>query len=250
MAVLLQDEMRRLHGLLRYEPTAKRIRGVVGPDTLVDSRRALLVWEAGGVVPSYAVPAEDVRADLVPTGTDGVARASGFRRGHGAGEELTIAAAGAQLPAAAFRSDDPALSGVVLLDFAAFDRWAEDEETVEGHPRDPFHRVDARVGSQRVVVDFDGRRLADTTRPVLVYETMLPVRAYIPRDDIDVSLLEPSDRTSICPYKGTASYWSVRDGGPKGRNVAWSYENPLPDAPAIAGLVAFYPERTVITVTE
>lgn len=246
MALRMQDQITRLREHLRYEPTAKRIRGEALGNLIVDSRRAILVWEAGSAAPVYAVPAADIRTELLPVAAEDSRRGSAFRRGHGGGQEFTLRTPGGELPAAAFVADDPELSTYVLLEYGAFDRWREDEEPVDGHPRDPFHRVDARPSGQRIRVEFGGQVLAETQRPVLVYETLLPVRTYFPRSDVDFSLLEPSERTSICPYKGHASYWSVRDAGPKGRNVAWSYEDPLPDANPIKGLIAFYDERTDI----
>lgn len=246
MALRMQDQISRLREHLRYEPTAKRIRGEALGDLIVDSRRTVLVWEAGTLVPVYAVPAADITAELLPVAAENSRRGSAFHRGHGAGQEFTLRTPGGELPAAAFVADDPELSAYVLLEYGAFDRWREDEEPVDGHPRDPFHRVDARASGQRMKVEFEGRVIAETQQPVLVYETMLPVRAYFPRSDVDFSLLEPSDRQSICPYKGHASYWSVRNAGPKGRNIAWSYEEPLPDANPIKGLIAFYDERTDI----
>lgn len=119
---------------------------------------------------------------------------------------------------------------------------------IEGHPRDPFHRVDARASSRRVTVAHGSVNLADSVRPVFVYETMLPVRTYLPRDDVDFGLLERTPHTTVCPYKGTASYWPVKGAGTGGENIAWSYEQPLQDATQLTGLIAFYDERTTINV--
>ncbi|MBT2596448.1 DUF427 domain-containing protein [Arthrobacter sp. ISL-72] len=115
---------------------------------------------------------------------------------------------------------------------------------IEGHPRDPFHRVDARASSRRVGVRFGATVVAKSTRPVFVYETMLPVRTYLPREDVDFGLLERTSHSTVCPYKGTASYWTLTGAGTRGENIAWSYEQPLKDATQITGLIAFYDERT------
>lgn len=243
MAVQMQEEMRRLQGRVRYQPTAKRVRADAAGVTPVDSRRALLVWEANRPVPVYAVPAEDITAETVPAEAGS---GSAFNRNHGPGQALTLRGPGFELLAAAFRPDDPDLSGYLLLDFGAFDRWREDGQDIEGHPRDPFHRVDARAGSQPVRVEFEGLVLAESTSPVLVYETMLPVRTYLPRSDVDFTLLGPSERTSVCPYKGRASYWSLNGAGARGKNIAWSYEHTLPDSGHLRDLIAFYDERTQI----
>ena len=130
-----------------------------------------------------------------------------------------------------------------MLDFAAFDTWLEEDEVIRGHPRDPYHRVDVRRSSRHVRIELDGRVLADTTRPTLVFETGLPTRYYLPREDVQVEL-KPSETTTICAYKGGASYWSV----PGGDDLVWGYEQPLPDAAGLAGLVAFYDEKVQVTV--
>ncbi|MEA5454824.1 DUF427 domain-containing protein [Sinomonas sp. JGH33] len=250
MALRMQNEMRRLLEELRYEPIASRIRAEAAGRVVVDSRRAVLVWEAQRIIPAYGVPPEDIAAELVPAEPMVHEPSSAFGRHHGPGQDFTIRLPGRELTEAAFRPDDPELSEYLVLDFAAFDRWWEDEEAVEGHPRDPFHRVDARLGSQRVRVEYDGVILAETVKPVFVYETMIRVRTYFPRDDVDLALLERTDHQTICPYKGRASYWSVRGAGAQGQNIAWSYEDPLPDSSQIKGLIAFYDERTDVLVEE
>lgn len=90
--------------------------------------------------------------------------------------------------------------------------------------------------------------LAESAWPVSVYETMLPVRTYLPRGDVDFGLLERTAHSTVCPYKGTASYWSVKGAGTRGEKIAWGYEHPLQDAVQLTGLIAFCDERTVITV--
>lgn len=194
---------------LRYEPTAKWIRAERGGETVVDSRRALLVWPEGQVVPRYAFPADDVKL------ADGV-------------RDCT----------------DEDLAGHVLVDWEAAERWLEEDEQIVGHPRDPFHRVDVRRSSRHVVVELEGQVVADTTRPVLLFETGLPVRHYLARDDVRMELLEASPNRTTCAYKGHASYFSAA-GHPE---IAWTYPDPLPDAAQIRGLVAFFDERTDVTV--
>ena len=163
------------------------------------------------------------------------------------GSAFDVVTSSGSLPGAAFRPDDPDLGGRILLDFAAFDRWLEEDQEIKGHPRDPFHRVDARESSRSSRVHLDGTLLAETTHPLFVYETMVPVRTYYPREDVDWSLLEPSEHQSVCPYKGSATYWSVT-GQPKGRDLAWSYETVLADSGQLKDRVSFYDERTEVYV--
>jgi uncharacterized protein (DUF427 family) len=207
---------------LRYEPTEKRIRAAVDGRTVVDSTRAVLVWEPRRVVPSYAVPAEDVAGELPPAAAAPVTSDAAilhpgipFAAHSTPGTVLTATAAGERGEAAAFRPDDPDLAGHVILDFRAFDAWYEEEEPLVGHPRDPFHRVDVTRASRRVRIELDGQLLAESTRPRLVFETHLPLRFYLPREDVRADL-RPSTRRTLCAYKGQASYWSV-DVGHRGR---------------------------------
>jgi uncharacterized protein (DUF427 family) len=118
----------------------------------------------------------------------------------------------------------------------AVDHWYEEDEEVFVHPRDPYHRVDIVQSSRSVRISLDDVVLAESSRPVAVFETGLPTRWYLPKDDI--AAFEASSRSTACPYKGTASYWTV--GG--NENIAWSYEDPIPVAAALQGLVAFYDE--------
>ena len=141
MAVRMNDTLLALRQELRWEPTPKRVRAMTGGETVLDSRRAVLVWEPGRKVPIYAVPRDDVRGD---------------------------ASAGRTF-------DDPDLAGYVAFDADAFDRWLEEDDPVLGHPRDPYARVDVRHSSRRVRVERAGEVLADSARPLLLFETALPL---------------------------------------------------------------------------
>ncbi|MDA0161533.1 DUF427 domain-containing protein [Solirubrobacter ginsenosidimutans] len=220
---------------LRYEPVEKRVR--VG--TIIDTTHALLVWEPRRVVPSYAVPEETIRPTPTPwpreaAHVDGVLHPGiPFAVHTAAGEPVTIA----ERAGAGFRLED--LPGYVVLDFAAFDEWYEEDERIFGHPRDPYHRVDVRQSSRPVRVELDGVLVAETTRARLLFETNLPLRFYFPREDIRGDLRPGTRERTYCPYKGHASYWSLGER----EHVAWSYEQPLDDAVAITGLVAFWDEQ-------
>ncbi len=253
-----------LHALqdLRCERTAKRIRAYRDGHPVVDTQAALLVWEPKRVTPVYAVPGQELVARLeparggVPADEYPVLLAddappvldprTAFSRHTTPGEELDLVVAGAKIPRAAFRPSEPDLDGYVVLDFSAF-TWLEDQEQIFGHPRDPFHRVDIRATRRRVEVQLDGVQLADTCRAQLVYETMLPVRFYIPPGDIRMDLLEASPQRSVCPYKGRAHYWSCPASG-RGREIAWAYDSSIVEARQIHGLVCFFNERADVLV--
>jgi uncharacterized protein (DUF427 family) len=251
---------------LRHEPTAKRIRAELGGETVVDSTRAVLVWEPRRVVPSYAVPAEDVRGELVPAGPAaagpggdvGVALADvtalrvldprvPFTVHSAEGEMVDVHAAGQHRPGAGFRPADPDLAGLVILDFGAFDAWYEEDEQNVGHPRDPYHRIDVLPSSRPVRLELEGEVLAVSSRPALLFETMLPTRYYLPRADVTAELVPSSTRT-WCAYKGQASYFSAQVGGRLVPDIAWSYPDPRQDADRVRDLIAFFDERVDVTL--
>jgi uncharacterized protein (DUF427 family) len=136
----------------------------------------------------------------------------------------------------------------VIVEWAPFD-WLEEDTPVTGHPHDPFKRVDVLPSSRHVVVSYRGTVLADSTRPVAVYETQLPVRWYVPRDDVRLDLLTASNATSVCAYKGQATYFSVTSGDDQDAiDIAWTYADPLHEVAAVKDYLCFYAERSDLTV--
>jgi uncharacterized protein (DUF427 family) len=235
-------------GELRHEPTPKRIRAALGDQPVVESSRALLVWEPRRVVPTYAVPVDDVRGKLEPDTrppeqSDSPVLHPGIPFGvHSTdGEALVIRAPGDGATAGAFRPADPELAGHLILDFDGFDTWYEEDEQIFGHPRDPYHRIDVRRSSRSVRIELEGEVLADTSRGSLLFETNLPVRFYLPAEDVRTDR-RPTEHRTYCPYKGQASYWSFDVNGRTRTNLAWTYEAPLPDAAQVTGLIAFWDE--------
>jgi len=90
--------------------------------------------------------------------------------------------------------------------------------------------------------------VAETRRPRLLFETNLPTRYYIPRLDVRMDVLEPTQTSTRCPYKGVASYWSVKAASAVHPDVAWSYKSPIPECPKIENLIAFFNERVDMDV--
>jgi uncharacterized protein (DUF427 family) len=99
-----------------------------------------------------------------------------------------------------------------------------------------------------VVVSIDGTEVADSSSPVILFETGLPPRYYLPKTDVRMDLLVPSESSTECPYKGTAEYWSIEIGDTVGDDLAWSYPFPAHESAPIAGLICFYNEKVDITV--
>jgi uncharacterized protein (DUF427 family) len=249
---------------LRHEPTRTRIRAGSATAWSSTARAPCSSGSRRASCRRFAVPREHVAAELVPA-AESVTWFSGRERmrvgGHAvldpafpfavhtaAGEALTLRAHGHRLDGAAFRPADPDLDGLVVLDSAAFDAWYEEDAPVFGHPRDPFHRLDVLPSSRRVRLERDGVLLAESARPTLLFDgSVLPVRYYLPRDDVRVPLRASRTRTR-CPYKGEASYWSPEIAGHVVHDLAWSYEDPLREAAPVAGLICFFDERVDVTV--
>jgi uncharacterized protein (DUF427 family) len=197
-------------GLVYVEPFRRRVRGVLGGRDVVDTERARLVHRAG-LPPSFAFPAADV---------------------HGCDTEPEPAAG----------------DGYVRVAWAALDAWFEEDEQVFGHARNPYHRVDCVRTHRRLHVEVVGTVLVDTTDTIGVYETALEPKLYVRRELVVPGVLVPSPTTTYCPYKGTASYWSAVVGDTTVDDVAWSYDDPLPECLPIAGLLSFEAQRaTVVT---
>jgi len=227
---------------MRFEQSAKRVRTYLGGVLVADTTRPVLVWEKP-YYPTYYLPVEDVRAKLVATGH---AEHSPSR---GDATFYDVVVDGRTAPAAASRYlDSPVepLRELVRIDWAAMDEWLEEDEPVYVHPRDPYSRVDILASSRHVVVVVDGVTAADSGQPRILFETGLPPRYYLPLSDVRMDLLRPSDTHTSCPYKGTASYWSLAVGEALHEDTVWIYRTPLPESQKIAGMACFYNERVDI----
>ena len=110
------------------------------------------------------------------------------------------------------------------------------------------HQITITPANAHIEVTVDGEKLAESSRAVLLEETGLPARYYLPREDVRTDLLQPTATQSTCPYKGQAAYWSAEVGGQVFTDLVWSYETPIPEAGQIAGLMCFYPDRVELTV--
>jgi uncharacterized protein (DUF427 family) len=222
------------------EPAPRRVRAELGGRVVIDTLRALYLWEWPSY-PQYLIPSADVDPEaLVLAGTThrlsrGTVTDVGLKVG-----ELERMPAGRRYE----ESRIPELAGHVRFEWAALDAWFEEDEEVFVHPRNPYVRVDALRSSRRVRVEKDGVVLADSPAPVMVFETGLPARFYLDRSAVDFSHLVATDTVTACPYKGrTSAYWSVRTGAGEYSDLAWSYDFPTRQLLPIAGLVAFYDEQ-------
>jgi uncharacterized protein (DUF427 family) len=212
------------------EPSPRRVRVRLGDAVVADSARAQLLVQYGpGRLPTYYLPIEDVRPGVLVDETE---------------DSWSVVAGGRRAAGGAWGNDEfPVLKDHVTFSWETLD-WFEEDEQVFVHARDPHHRVDTVRASRRVEVFIGGERVAGSTRPLLLFETSLPTRYYLPFADVRMDLLTASETITHCPYKGRARYWSH----PAVADVAWSYPDPIPENPKIRDLLSFYNERVDIVV--
>jgi uncharacterized protein (DUF427 family) len=225
------------HKLLMQE-FPRRVRATFGGQTVFDTTRAVLLHETG-LLPQVYVPIDDIRADLItPT------EHHTFCPFKGTASYWTVNAGGQVAENSIWAYPDPTPEASWLKGYAGFywnamDEWFDEDERVEGHITDPYHRVDVRRSSRPVRVLLGDTVLAQTTRPLLLSETGMPNRFYIPAEDVRQDLLEASDTHTVCPYKGTASYWTVIADGRKLADAVWSYPQAGGDSAPISGYQCF-----------
>jgi len=183
------------------------VKAVLGGRTVVDTERALLVHRAGRPL-SYVFPAEEV-GDL-PT------------------------------------EPEPEAPGFVHVPWDAVDAWWEEGRRLVHYPPNPYHRVDCRPTTRRLRVDVAGTTLVDTDDTIILFETSLDPKLYVAPSHVRTDLLRRSATTSYCNYKGHATWWSAVVGGAVVDDVAWSYDDPLPESVAIRGWLSFAPERAEV----
>lgn len=225
--------------IVRVEPNQRWIRAVVDGITVIDSRATRFVWEHR-YYPAWYVPIGDIAGELVPNGKtfESSGRGEGTRYDLVVGDRTVADAAWCHV-------DSPIeeLRDLVRFEWDAMDAWFEEDTEVFVHPRSPEVRIDALPSSRHVRILVDGVVVADSVRPTILYETGLPPRYYLPKPDVRMDLLSPSDTETACPYKGWAEYWAVTVDGSTHDDLAWGYRTPLPESVAVAGLVCFYAER-------
>ena len=230
------------------EPTSRWIRVRLGDALVADSRRALLHVQYGpgelprSFLPTYYLPPDDVVPGVLVDPAEDAAGVTVW----------AVQAGGQRVEGGGWMHRTPsgpvaALAGLVTFAWQGPLTWFEEDEPLLVHARDPHKRVDVVRSSRSVRVEVDGELLAESRRPLLLFETGLPTRFYLPPDDVRVELV-PSETASTCPYKGVASWWSARVGDRLLEDVAWSYPVPVPENPRIAGLICFRNERVDLTV--
>lgn len=227
---------------MAFEPVDKRVRVAFNHKVIADSQRAKLLLESGRV-PVYYFPDEDIRtefmADSDRTGSTSKGEARYWHLELGERQATDAAWAYPDPP----RSGNPDLRGYHAFVWEKMDHWYIEDEEVFGHPRDPYTRIDIHRSSRHVHIEINGMTIAESHRPLILFETGLIPRYYLPPADVNQQYLRRSSASTRCPYKGLASYWHVKAGDKLQRDMVWSYLSPLDEVQKIAGFLAFYQEK-------
>jgi uncharacterized protein (DUF427 family) len=242
-------EIESAGAFLFWDPVPYRVRALLGGETVLDSRRVMMLHETGRL-PVWHFPEKDVRSDLLEPSSrsessphKGEARYRSVRVG-----ERLVADAAWSYPnppeSASF------LSGYVALDWNSFDEWFVEDEQAFGHPRDPYSRIDVFRTTRHVRVLVDGEMIADSRRTKMLFEAALPPRYYFPAEDVHTDLLVPSPTRTRCAYKGSASYWHLDVAGRRHDDLVWTYAAPQHDAEPVRDLLAFFNERVDLEVDD
>jgi uncharacterized protein (DUF427 family) len=232
---------------IEFWHSPKWVRVYFGGEFIADSKQTILVREKGHFL-TYYFPRQDVRMDLLEK--------SGRQHalpGLGQATYWTVKAGGEEAKNAAWsvtkaNPEAAEIEGYVAFKWNQMDAWFEEDEQVFVHPRDPFVRIDTVQSSRHVRVVIDGETVAETQRPMLLFETGLPVRYYVPKVDVRMDLLQPSKTHTECPYKGEASYYSIKVGERVSEDIVWYYPFPRPEVSKIQNMLAFYNEKVDLYV--
>jgi uncharacterized protein (DUF427 family) len=190
------------------EPHPRRIRAERDGRTVIDTEKALLVHRPGRML-AYAFPVAEV----------------------------------GDLPHEA----EPEAPGFVTVPWDAVDTWFEEGRQLVTYPPNPYHRVDLHPTCRRLTITVAGTTLVDTDDTLILFETALEPKLYVDPAHVRTDLLRRTETTSWCNYKGWASYWAAEIDGTVVEDVAWSYEDPLPESSRIAGFLSFDPEKVELS---
>ena len=224
--------------LLYAEPLRRRMRVRFGGRWIADSEHVTLLHEPGRYPVAY-FPENDIESDVLVL--------NGHVTQHpdlGPVSWFSVRTPDRDVKRAAWQFGDlPAhaavLSGCVAFAWRAMDAFYEEGERIVGHAADFYHRIDIRSTSRHLVVRDGDRVIADTIRPLALYESGFAPRWYVSRDDVDSSALQLIDERTFCPYKGLASYYDVGDR----RRAAWSYPSAWSEVERVRDYVSFEPDK-------
>ena len=223
--------------LLYAEPLRQRMRVRFGGAWIADSEHVLLLFEPGHYPMAY-FPETDIAPNTLEriehiTRHPDLGLTSWYTVRVGDNNASRGAWQHIQLPSYASE-----LQGRIAFAWPAMDSFYEEDERIVGHAADSYHRIDIRQSSRRLVVSHRDRIIADTKRPLVLYESGFAPRWYVARTDIGQSALMPVEHQTFCPYKGLCSYYDIGDA----HLAAWSYPDAYSQVSRISNLVSFEPD--------
>ena len=224
--------------LLFVEPLRRRMRVRFGGSWIADSEDVLLLHEPGHY-PVAFFPASSVIAEALK-----IEERVTQHHELGPTRWFTVRAGEAESPRAAWEytavpEHARALANRLAFAWRAMDAFYEEDERIVGHAADPYHRNDIRQTSRHLVVKDSDRVIADSTRPLVLFESGFAPRWYVPREDVDESALTPASGQTFCPYKGLASYYDIGDRA----GAAWYYPEAWPEASRVRNMISFEPDK-------
>ena len=225
------------HKLL-WSEFPRRVRGLLDGSLVVDSTRGRLLHETG-ILPVFYAPIEDLHRDLL---------AESSRSTHcpfkGDASYWSVRVGDRLVENAIWHYPEPIEAADWLRGYAGFywdklDTWLDEEQEALGKLRDPYHRVDVRPSSRHVRVVANGEVIAESSRPMVLFETGVGLRFYLPPQDVRRELLRPSETRSVCPYKGVAHWWLLEVGDETIADGVWAYPEPLDGCHLVRDHLAF-----------
>ena len=231
--------------LLFAEPLRRRLRVKLAGEWIADSEGVLLLHEPGHYPVAY-FPLTDVRPGVLLT-----ENRTTHHRDLGRTDWFTVAVGDRRATRGAWQYTalpDHAgeLRSRVAFAWRAMDAFHEEDERIVGHAADAYHRIDIRQSSRHLVVKDGARTIADTVRPIVLFESGFAPRWYVPRDDVDQSALIPAEGQTFCPYKGLCSYYNIGEH----RRAAWSYLRSWLEVARISNLVSFEPDEVTVLLDD
>lgn len=220
--------------LLFVEPLRRRMRVRLAGDWIADSEDVMLLHEPARYPVAY-FPLKDVRPGVLAD-----ENRTTQHQDFGNTAWFTVQSRDKTVPRAAWRHTALPVHASILGDRVAFawramDAFYEEDDRIVGHAADPYHRIDIRQSSRHLLVKLGDRIIADSKRPVVLYESGFAPRWYVPREDVDAAALTLNPSQTFCPYKGLASYYNVGEHA----KIAWSYIQAWRDVARISNFLSF-----------